>query len=188
MTKYYNITLKSLFIFILLITIKTGYSQKIRREKKEKTELKEKLWYGINIGNISIGNSVFNTGISLMGGYKIFDGVKTGLILHGNYSYIWQSGNAPNYRIFDYGFGGLVNATIYKSYFAQIEVDRMYLTRILQSSKIQTPYLMTYIGGGYQYYSSSKWSMIITLLYNVNPDSNQLFYPLDYRMAFIYNF
>jgi len=77
-----------------------------------------------------------------------------------------------------------LNATIYKSYFAQLEVDRMYLT----IGKSQNPYLMTYIGGGYKYYSSTKWSTILTLLYNVNPDSNQFFFPLDYRMAFVYNF
>jgi len=185
MTKYYNRTVKSLFIFALfIITINISYAQENRHRKKVEKEKTDNLWYGVNIGNISIGNGVFSTGLSLMGGYKVMKGVKAGLILHGNYSYIWKRGNTPNYRILDYGFGGLVNATIYKSYFAQLEVDRMYLT----IGKSQNPYLMTYIGGGYKYYSSTKWSTILTLLYNVNPDSNQFFFPLDYRMAFVYNF
>ncbi len=187
MTKYYNITLKSLFIFALLIIVNIGNAQSSKKEEPRK-EFKEQLWYGINIGNISIGNGVFSTGLSLMGGYKITNSIRTGLILHGNYAYYWTRGSAPNYRVFDFGFGGLINADIYKSYFAQLEVDKMYLTTFDTNGKSQNPYLMTYIGGGYRYYSSSKWSTILTLLYNVNPDSNQIFFPLDYRMAFVYNF
>jgi len=188
MTDYYNITKKSLFILLLLITVNISYAQRNSHHKEEKKDKTDNIWYGVNIANISINNGVFNTGLSVMGGYKVMKGVNAGLILHGSYSYIWQRGSIPNYRIFDYGFGGLVNATIYRSYFAQLEVDRMYLTLISASGKNQNPYLMTYIGGGYKYDSSTKWSMVLTLLYNVNPDSNQLFFPLDYRMAFVYNF
>jgi len=188
MTKYYNTTKKPLFIFVLFFALNTSYAQKLHHREKEKESKTENLWYGVNIGNISIGNGVFSTGLSLMGGYKVMKGVNAGLILHGYYSYLWHRGSAPNYRIFDYGFGGLLNAKVYKSYFAQLEVDRMYLTTIYSTGKSQSPYLMTYIGGGYKYYSPTNWSMVLTLLYNVNPDSNQYFFPLDYRMAFVYNF
>lgn len=178
-------TRQLLFIFLLLVVmINTNQAQ----DSKNKKSLKEKIWYGINVGNISIGGNTFNTNLALMGGYKMTKGINAGIILHGSYTYLWRTVNDRNFNIFDFGFGGLVNATIYKSIFAQLEVDRMYLTKIYLNEKIQKPYLMTYIGGGYKYAASNNWRMIITILYNVNPDSNQDFFPLDYRAAFVYNF
>jgi len=188
MTNYTNSTLKSLFIFTLFILlINNSFAQSDDDSGKEKYN---KIWYGINIGNIGIANRQFSTNLSLMGGYKINKSINVGAIVHGYYTYLWQRGNLPNYNIFHYGFGGLSNFKIYRNYFAQVEIDQMYITKInlLNGDKVVNPYLFTYIGGGYKYQSSGTWSLIITILYNVNPDSNQEFFPLDYRAAFVHNF
>jgi len=187
MTKYTNISIKSLFTFLIIILfINIGNTQS---KKKNPDEIKSKLWYGINMGNIGISNNSFYTNLSLMGGYKITKEINIGAIVHGYYTYLWSRGNNPNDHIFDYGYGALANAKFYRNYFFQVEVDQMYLTQYnISGDKIHNPYLFTYIGGGYKYNNSNKWSFIITILYNVNPDSNQEIFPLDYRGAFVYNF
>jgi hypothetical protein len=180
----------SLFTFLLIILfININFGQSSSKNK-ESEGITNKLWYGINIGNIGISNNQFNTNLSLMGGYKITDRINIGAIIHGYYDYYWQRGNDSNQSIFDFGFGGLANVKVFRNYFAQIEVDQMYRTKYdwQTGSQKQLPYLFTYIGGGYQYNPSQDWSFAITLLYNVNPDSNSEFFPLDYRVAFVHNF
>lgn len=187
MNKYNNISIKSLFTFLLIILFfNLGMTQ---NKDKKPNELKNHIWYGINMGNIGISNNSFYTNLSLMGGYKITKSVNIGAIVHGYYTYIWQRGNNPNFNIFDYGFGGLANIKVYRNYFAQIEVDQMYLTRYsIGGDNTHSPFLFTYIGGGYKYRDTDKWTFIVTILYNVNPNSNTEIFPLDYRAAFAYNF
>ena len=189
MTTKLNISLKTLFIyFLFFFIINNMYAQGSRKENNE-AGFKDRLWYGINMGNIGLGYNQFYINLSFMGGVKIMKNWNAGAIIHTNYTYLWQRGNNPSYNIFDYGFGGLTTVKIYRRYFAQFEADKMYKSGFnIEGELKKLPYLFTYIGGGYQYNSPSKWSMIITLLYNINPDTNREFFPLDYRAAFVYNF
>lgn len=188
MTIKNNAATKSLFTLLIIILFLSTIIAQSNNENEESFGIKNKLWYGINIGNIGISTGRFDTNLSLMGGYKITKSINVGAIIHGYYTYIWQRGDLPNYRIFDYGFGGLANIKVFRNYFAQVEVDQLYLTEIRFGEKIQSPYVFMYVGGGYKYQSPGDWSFMITLLYNVNPDSNQDFFPLDYRVGFVHNF
>ncbi len=189
MTIKLNVSLKTLFIYLLFFfLINNVYSQSSRYEKND-DGFKNRLWYGINLGNIGLTNNQFYINLSFMGGLKIMKNWNAGAIIHTNYTYLWQPGNNPSFNIFDYGFGGLTTVKIYRNYFAQLEADKMYISRFTIDRDLKRePYLFTYIGGGYQYTSPRKWSMIITLLYNINPDTNQEFFPLNYRAAFVHNF
>lgn len=188
MIKNSNDFIRTLFVAILLISFYSeGFSQK--KAKEDEKELKDKLWYGINVGNIGIYGNYFDINMSLMGGYKITKGVNAGLILHGFYTYAWNPGPSNNKSYFDYGFGALSTVSIYRNFFAQIEADNMYIdNNNIIDPEPRNSYLFTYLGGGYNYSSSTKWSTSITILYNLNPESNQVFFPLDYRVAFVYNF
>ena len=124
-----------------------------------------------------------------MGGIKVLKNLNVGGIIHTNYAYLWFPGNEPSYNIFDYGFGGLTTFQFYRGYFAMAEIDKMYLSNFDVTGDIKkNAYNFMYIGGGYEYKSGSKWSTIITLHYNINPDTNQIIFPLNYRAAFVYNF
>ncbi len=175
-------------LFVLMTTF-YGIAQKSNDNTPQKS-IKDKLWYGINIGNIGLGGNRFYVNLSLMGGIKLTDDFRVGAIVHGYYTYLWSRGNkVPNHNIFEYGFGGLANYTFYRNIFFQVEVDKMYLVNNYFSRGLEiNPYLFTYIGGGYKYTSNSDWALIISLMYNVNPSSNSQFFPLNYRGAFVYNF
>ncbi len=175
----------------LVILMTTFYSVAQNSDNDNPQEgIKDMLWYGINIGNIGLSSNSFYTNLSLMGGIKLIEDFRIGGIVHGYYTYLWQRGKTiPNHNIFEYGFGGLANYSFYQNIFFQVEVDQMYLINNYFSRKLKrSPYLFTYIGGGYKYMSDTKWSFIITLMYNVNPSSNTEFFPLNYRGAFVYNF
>ncbi|MBK7096308.1 MAG: hypothetical protein IPH57_15140 [Saprospiraceae bacterium] len=188
MNKNNNDFFRALFVAILLISFCTNsFSQK--KAKQDAIGLKDRLWFGINVGNIGIYGNYFDINMSLMGGYKITKSINAGLILHGFYTYAWNPGPSNNKSDFDFGFGALSTVRIYRNFFAQIEVDKMYIdNNNVINPDPKSSYLFTYLGGGYNYSSSSRWSSSITILYNLNPESNQWFFPLDYRVAFVYNF
>ena len=184
--KNIKITFFVLFTALMIVSVPITSLSGQSSKKEEKKTFKDHLWYGINVGNIGISNAYLNLGSSIMGGYKLNKYIKTGLIVHGQYYYQWTQGSTSNVSIFDYGFGGLINSRIYKNWFAHAEIDQWYIKKYFDSER--NPYLFTYIGAGYNYASNSKWSGSVYLLYNVNPDTNTEFAPLDYRFAFIYNF
>lgn len=170
-------------LFLMFVMINNTYAQ--RDKDDEKKSLKEHLWFGANIGNIGLSTQYLSSTFSFMGGYKFNSRLKVGAILHGSYYYQWARYD-ESYSNFDYGFGGLVNFRVYRTWFAHAEVDKWYIKRNFYDTR--NPYVFTYIGGGYQYPSNSNWAMAIYLLVNVNPDSNYYFGPLDYRIAYVYNF
>ena len=176
--------LVAFLIFFIPIVL---FSQKAKQE--EKTGLKDKLWYGVNIRNIGIGGSTFEIGMGLMGGYKITKSINAGLIAQGNYTYLWRPTPGGKKSYFDYGIGALATVQVYRNFFAQAEIDRYWLdnSNSFEPNKY-IPYTFTYLGAGYKYSSRSKWATTITLLYNLNPESNRVIFPLDYRFAFVYNF
>jgi hypothetical protein len=177
---------KTLFIlFFLIISAIQIFAQKTKEDKK--FSLRDHLWYGINVGNIGIGYNQFNINLSLMGGYKITNSINAGLIFHNYYTYAWQQGSGNNKSYYDFGIGALATVKIFRNIYAHAEVDQMYLDDFNVIDP-KSSYLFTYLGGTYKYSSGSKWAMSLSLLYNLNPDSNRLIFPLDYRAAFVYNF
>ena len=167
----------------------SGASAQNSKSQNNKLNIKNRLWYGINLGNIGLSNNQFYINLSFMGGVKVLKNLNVGAVVHTNYTYLWFPGNEPSYNIFDYGFGGLTTFRFYRGYFAMLEIDKMYLSNFLLNGNLKKQgYNFYFVGGGYQYRSNSKWSTIITLLYNANPDTNQRYFPLNYRAAFVYNF
>lgn len=179
---------RALFVSLIIIFIPAElFAQKAKEE--EKSGITDKLWYGINIRNIGIGGSTFEIGVGLMGGVKITKSINAGLIAQGNYTYLWRTLPGGKRSYFDFGIGALTTINVYRNFFAQAEVDRYWLDNSNASqAENYIPYTLTYLGAGYKYSSSSKWSTTLTILYNLNPDSNRIFFPLDYRFAFVYNF
>lgn len=184
---------KSLFILIIILIQFSFLSAQTfksvsKKKEEDKKELKDKLWYGINFGNFGFSNNQIDIRMSLAGGYKINKAINVGLILHGDYGYYWTPGPTANFSNFDYGFGGLANVKFFRSFFAQVELDRFYLKQDIFSSEDRKPYLFSYVGVGYKYQSGNNWSGIVTLLINLNTNSNLIFPPLEYRFGFCKNF
>ncbi len=87
MTIKNNAAIKSLFTLLIIILFFGTIIAQTNTKKEESFGIKNKLWYGINIGNIGISTGRFDTNLSLMGGYKITKSINVGAIIHGYYTY-----------------------------------------------------------------------------------------------------
>lgn len=181
-------TLKSKLTILFVLTIFTFSIAQDSKKKDGPYDFKDHLWYGINVGNIGIGSNTFSLGVAPMGGYKFNDYISVGAITKLNYTYMWQR-LGDNFNFLDYGIGALGRVKFLRGkYFAQVEYDLMSISTFNGLGQVRDNYPFLYIGGGMAYPGNGKWSSEITALYNLHPDSNQLFFPLTLNYAFIYNF
>lgn len=159
-----------------------------KKPKKEEYKVVEHLWYGFNIGGIGISSNSFSAGVAPMGGYKFNESLAVGAIAKLNYTYLWQR-LGDNFHFFDYGAGVLGKWKFLKGkYFAQVEYDWMSVSNWNGVQQYRNTYPFFYIGGGMKYPGNEKWSSELVFLYNLHPESNQLFFPLTISYAFLYNF
>jgi len=174
------------FIIILFLSFIAIQGQAQQSDKDY--VFKDHLWYGFNIGGLGIGSNTFSAGVAPMGGYRINDYFSVGAIAKLNYTYMWQR-LGDNYHFVDYGAGVLGRVKFLRGkYFAQIEYDWMSISNFNGLGQVRDTYPFFYIGGGINYPGNGKWSSELTALFNLHPDSNQLFFPLTLSYAFIYNF
>jgi hypothetical protein len=179
--------LKKKWILVLTLFVFTATLLQAQRDK-EPYVFKDHLWYGINVGGLGIGNNTFSIGLAPMGGYRFNEHLSAGLIVRANYTYLWQR-LGDNFSFLDYGAGALGRVKFLKEkYFAQVEYDIMNISTFNGVEQFRDAYPFFYIGGGMRYPGSGKWSSELTVLFNLHPDSNQLFFPLSLSYAFVYNF
>lgn len=173
----------ALFCLLLL----PGFLLSAQTDDKD-YQLKDHLWYGINVGGLGIGSNSFSVGLAPMGGYRFNDYFSIGLIAKANYTYLWQR-LGDNFSNLDYGAGALGRVKFFKGkYFAQLEYDIMSITLFngIQESRDTLPFF--YLGGGVHYPGKENWSSELSILINVHPDSSQEIFPLTMNYAFVYNF
>ena len=177
--KYYYL---SIFVFFILLFVGPQNSvlnaQNASKSEKEYV-FKDHLWYGFNIGGLSLGSNSFSMGVAPMGGYKINSFLSLGVTTKFSYTYFWQR-LGDNYHFFDYGGGALARVKLFKGkYFLQTEYDYMSIKDFNVLGIERNWYPFFYIGGGISYPSSDKWSSELTLLFNLHPESNNIYYPFN---------
>lgn len=180
-----NARIVLLFTFLLVMNNLDAQS-----EKKPTSNFADHLWYGFNIGGIGISSNSFQIGVAPMGGYNINKLFSVGLITKLNYEYSWRLGGETSH-FFDYGIGALGRAKLFKGkYFAHVEYDRISITEYdgLNQQQVRKTYPFIYVGGGISYPSGNKWSSELLLLYNVHPESSQVYFPLSISYSLVYNF
>jgi hypothetical protein len=179
------------FVMLFFLFISGATFSTVQAQKSNKTEnaydFKEHLWYGFNIGGLSLGSNTFSVGLAPMGGYKITDYLAVGLTTKFSYTYFWQR-LGDNYHFFDYGGGALARVQLFKGkYFIQTEYDYISIKDFNVLGIERNWYPFFYIGGGIRYPGNNNWSSELTLLFNLHQKKNKKYYPFNISYAFLYN-
>lgn len=145
-----------------------------------------RFWYGGGVGlNFGSGfnSSQFNFSISPMAGYKITPEFSIGPRVELSYSHIrlGNGNNVEKFNFLDYGVGVFSRYKLFTQFFAHAEyqIESRKFTDGTRDSRNNF-----FLGGGYT--SGGQIGYEVSILWNFLEDSADL--PLDYRIAFTYNF
>ena len=150
-----------------------------------------RFWYGGGVG-LNFGSS-FNTSqfifsLSPMVGYKITPEFSVGPRVELSYSHIRVGGgnNVSRFNFFDYGVGVFSRYKLFSQFFAHAEYqveNRKFIegTREFRESRNNF-----FLGAGYT--SGGQIGYEVAILWNLIDNGDTINLPIDYRIAFTYNF
>ena len=184
--RFFPLTLFFIFFFTFITVDCDAQRRKTKRrvEPQEEVYKENPIWWGFNIGNLTVFNNQLSIGVSPMIGYKLTPGVSVGAIVDFSYYYVWRQDPLPSESFVDFGIGAFGRGKIFESVFGHVEFRKQNYD--FGDSRRWLDYL--YLGGGYSSNNGGPWSYEISLLYNVLEDTNRIDFPFDYRIAFTYNF
>ena len=187
-------------VAILLVSFNFEASAQRDRDKNNRNDTEDyfdesgvggfRFWYGGGVGlnfGSSFNTSQFNFSISPMVGYKITPEFSIGPRVELSYSHIrqGQGNNVDKYNFLDYGVGAFTRYKLFQQFFAHAEYQiesRKFVDNLGQSSRRSENNF--FLGGGYS--SGGQVGYEISILWNFLEDTADL--PLEYRIAFTYNF
>jgi len=148
-----------------------------------------RFWYGGGIGlNFGSGfnTSQFNFSLSPMVGYKITPEFSIGPRAELAYTHI-RTGNgtsaAQKFNFFDYGIGAFTRYKLFQQFFMHAEYQ---IESVKQTDGSRVSENNFFLGGGYT--SGGQIGYEISILWDLIDDERSTNLPLDYRIAFTYNF
>ena len=190
--------------FLLVFLIGFSFTADAQRSKTNKKEDVEdyfdeggfgphRLWYGGGVGlNFGGGgnSSQFNFSISPMVGYKVTPEFSVGPRAELDYVHIrfaTSNTTSDKYNILNYAIGGFARYKVFNAIFLHTEYQiESRASPIGNGETVRGSRDNFFVGGGY----GSGGGLIgyeISILYNVLEDGT-VDIPLDYRIAFTYNF
>ncbi len=201
MKKFWKLSL--LIVLLLSFAAVNGNAQygykkkKKKKKKKEKTEhvdFTKNLWYGggVNLGfQGGNGYSLFVFGISPMVGYKITDRFSAGPRVSATlYNFRIQTfGGVEKKTPISWSVAAFTRYQIVPSIFAHAEYE--YQNYAFLDGSLSTAYERRnnfYLGVGYAANPGSLFRYELLLLYNFLAPQDDIRQPIDYRVAFTYNF
>ena len=160
---------------------------------KEKTDIKEKLYFGCNIALRYYsynGASVFYYDLSPHVGYKFTEDLSAGIQIVYNNSVLTRGNSSASYNVI--GGGVFARYVIYKSIFVQAEYDLLSVPQDYLGNAVlhRTESDEKMAGLGYKSMLSDKLSYYLVLMYDFNPTYYSPYYsnPLVYRAGLVWNF
>lgn len=153
-----------------------------------------RFWYGGGLGlGFSGGNinSRFDVSLSPMVGYKITPEFSVGPRIEVSYTH-YRERFSPNdvfkANLISYGVGVFGRYKLFNQFFghAEYQIESRQDPINFNGDKIRTRFDNFYLGIGYT--SGGLVGYEISLLYNLTEEDNRVDLPLDYRLAFTYNF
>lgn len=160
-----------------------------------------RLWYGSHVTLGFQGNSfqsTFQAGLAPMIGYKVFDALSIGprgSLTYFAYRLNQGGGNVEKLNTTAWEVGGFVRFRPVETFFGQVEANLVNepnniiwnnVTQELDVTRRERSAIN--IGLGYTSSSGGPIAFEAIILYNVNPPSNDITSPLDYRFGLTYNF
>ena len=209
-----NLIMKKVLLLAFLSSVlvialcQDAYGQRSSRRSStdeyfdESGGFQHRLWYGSHVTLGFQGNtfqSTFQAGLAPMIGYKIFDALSIGP--RGSLTYfayrLNQGGGRDVERLNtnSWDIGGFIRFRPVDTFFGQIEANLVNepnniiwnnVTQELDVTRRERSAIN--IGLGYTSSSGGPWGFEALILYNVNPPSNDITSPLDYRFGLTYNF
>ncbi len=188
-------TFPLLIVCLLLAGALSAQSRpRTQSSKKTQSPLAEKIWWGFNMGNISLFNGIFSIGASPMVAYKITRDFSAGAILKFDYEYQRLRGTAgrTNIDFFDFSAGAFSRYKIFRNGFLHVEYEQTSFERFASdpndpfaTSRTWQPHF--YVGGGYT--SGGRGAYEISAYYNLLDNANALRgTPFDIRIGYTFNF
>ena len=146
-----------------------------------------RFWYGGGVGlnfGSNAGSSQFSFSLSPMAGYKITPELSVGPRAELAFTHFrFNTGNNVERQNFlDYGIGVFARYKIFSQFFLHTEYQ--WENEVVTFNGDREADTNFFIGGGYS--SGGQIGYEISILWNTLEDSAEL--PLDYRVAFTYNF
>ena len=187
------IAIGSLILFFVIGMYSDAAAQRDRGRDRTEDYFDEsgvgsfRFWYGGGIGlNFSsgVGSSQFSFSLSPMVGYKITPEFSIGPRAEIAYSHFrFNNGfNVEKRNFIDYGIGVFARYKLFPQFFLHTEYQvESEVTTLDGDRRSDTNF---FLGGGYT--SGGQVGYEIAILWNLLEDSSDL--PLDYRIAFTYNF
>ncbi len=180
--------MKNRFLLLIILSICTFSFSAVAQSEKPGMNFRDRLWYGLGLGNVGVGTNYATLGVAPVGGIKFTRDWALGVTYKANYSYYWFRGVSENLHVLDHGPGVLTKYKFMgRKYFVQLEYD--YLSMGVNTFELNRRwYPFAYIGGGTSSGNRSDWTTELVILYNVHPTSNREFFPLSLSYSFLYNF
>jgi len=188
----------STMIFILLLSFSfDAEAQRKKNDRKKDNNTEDyfdesgvgsfRFWYGGGVGlNFGSGfnTSQFNFSLSPMVGYKLTPEFSIGPRAELEYVHFRdsRSGNLQKFNFINYGIGAFTRYKLFQQFFAHAEyqIESRKFTDGSRESRNNF-----FFGGGYT--SGGQVGYEVVILWNFL-DDDTLDVPLDYRIAFTYNF
>jgi hypothetical protein len=179
-------------------------SKKIQKKENPNQAFMDKLWYGINIGNIGGASGYVGVGFSPIVAYKVLPNLSVGGMWKIDYSYYNLSANRhpfiKKFETINFGPTAFARLRVFERFYAQVEYEMAYFQEpevigsslVIENNKVKIlkfsrPY--AYAGIGYIQAQGNTWGYNISLNYNLIHDPNDFERRiLDYRAGLTYNF
>lgn len=122
---------KLLLLCTILILASQAYAQRGHGDGGSDRSFAERVWFGVNLNDLSFGNRTFSFGLTPMAAVEVSDVVSLGLMFKASYYYENLVRQPPKikFEAFDYGPGVFARFNVFNQYFAQIEYERAFLQR-----------------------------------------------------------
>lgn len=203
--KHRSISLNLLKIFSIALVLMLAFSvdadAQNRKKKKKSSSVDEyfdesgfgafRFWYGGGLGlGFSGGtfSSQFDISISPMVGYKITPEFSIGPRIELSYTHYRLedfNGGVDKFNFFNYGVGIFSRYKFFEQVFGHVEYQIESREFILGGVQQRSSFDNFYLGAGYT--SGGQIAYEISLLWNLL-DEETVDLPLDFRLAFTYNF
>lgn len=191
-----------LLVFLVGFSFNADAQKKKPRPKKEKVEDyfdeegfgAHKLWYGAGAGlNFGGGgnSSQFSVSISPMVGYKVTEEFSIGPRAEVDYvhaRFATSNTSSDKYNILNYAIGAFARYKVFNPIFLHAEYQLESRADPIGGGETRRGSRTNFfVGGGYGSSGGSAIGYEISILWNVLEDGT-VDLPLDYRIAFTYNF
>jgi hypothetical protein len=184
---------KFLILIVALTLSAQAFAQRGQSDRQSGRSFAERVWFGVNLNDLSFGNRTFSFGLTPMAAVDLSEVVSMGIMFKASYYYENLVRQPPKikFEAFDFGPGIFTRFRVMDQFFAQIEYERAFLDRpqydsggfpIIENNEVLTESLeqnYVYVGGGLSQGGRVRYTLSVH--YNILDDIEYVRIPWDVR-------